>query len=143
MLAEIRQAISDAVDVIPKLQVNPYMLSNPTPPCAYVVPDPITYDTTYQRGQDEYAFTIVVQVSENSGDIGAQKRLDRFMEPSGPESVKASVEYGEGELIATLGGLVDSVQVDSCDGYRTYITQGRAPVLGTEFHLTVRASGGG
>lgn len=138
MLAEIRQAIADAVTAaIPDLQVSPWMLSDPSPPAAHIFPTPVDYDKAFQGGLDIWTFTLEVFVAENSGDRGVQMLLDEYLEPRGPRSIKEAVEADE-----TLGGLVFSCRITTCQGYRRFITQGRAYVLGTEFVIEVQADRG-
>jgi hypothetical protein len=139
---EARKALARKVSEIPDLQVSPYMLSEPTPPAAHVFPTPIEYDETFQRGSDKLMLTLQVIVSTGAGDRAAQAKLDAFLEPFGPKSVKQKIEEPDtdgGEV--TLGGIVDDLRVTRCEGYRLYQREGRAPVLGSEWIIEVAAPG--
>lgn len=140
-LTQIREGIATNLSAIPDVQVSAYMLASPTPPAIHVFPgtaaagEAITYDLAFHRGLDEYHLTIQAFVGA-VGDIGAQKLLDGFIAPTGTVSVKAAAESDR-----TLAGLVGSVHVTSCTGYRTYIAEGRPPVLGCEWAVEVLATG--
>lgn len=136
--AEIREGIAANLDTIPGLQASAYVLGNATPPAAEVEPgwgseSAISYDKAFQRGLDGYAFTVRVLVG-NAHDIGAQKRLDKMIAPSGSSSVKAAVEANP-----TLSGAIDDLRVTECGGYRRYGNEGR--VLGAEWKVQVWAEG--
>lgn len=136
MLLEIRRAIADSITTqVGDIQVSPYMLSNPSPPAAHVYPDEITYDLAMQRGLDEWQFILEVFVGLIS-DKGAQIKLDEYLEPFGGRSIKQAVETDR-----TLGALVADASVTSASGYRQYLTEGRGPVLGCAWTITVRAGG--
>lgn len=129
----IRRALADALRArFPELQVEPYMLSDPTPEAAHVYPSTLEYDLAFQRGLDVDSYFVEVFVAEVS-DIGAQDVLDDYLEPDGPLSVKEALE-----LDRTLGGLVDSLQVTGTSGYRRYLrTDGSSPVLGAQWTVKV------
>lgn len=134
-LSAIREGLADALQAIPELQASPYMLANPTPPSAHVVPDEVQYDQTMGRGHDDWFMTVQAFVGIAT-DIGAQKRLDLMLNPSGAFSVKAAVEAD-----VTLGATVDDVRVESCTGYRTYEMADGSHVLGAEWRVHVLAAG--
>jgi hypothetical protein len=142
MLAETRHALADKLSTIPELQVTPYMLSDPTPPAAHVFPTPVVYDTAFQRGDDDWTFTLQVFVSTGSGDQAAQRKLDAFIEPEGPKSVKAKLEEPDTEDgRVSLGGVISDLHVTRCEGYRLYAREGRAPLFGSEWTIKVSAPG--
>lgn len=134
-LTEIREGLAANLDVIPGLQASAYMLGNPHAPYAEVVPGETEYDKTFARGLDYWRLTVRVIVGEPS-DKGAQKRLDRFLSPSGGESIKATIEADD-----TLGGVVDDLRVTSCTGYRLFGTLGQSSRLGAEWSVDVWAEG--
>lgn len=129
----IRRALAAALRArFPETQVEPYMLSDPTPETAHVYPATIEYDHAFQRGLDVETYFVEVFVAEVS-DIGAQDVLDDYLEPDGPKSVKEALEVDR-----TLGGLVDSLQVTATSGYRRYLrTDGSSPVLGAQWTVKV------
>ena len=110
-LQAIREGLVRALSVIPDVQVLPYMISDPTPPTIWVVAGPVTYDVAYARGADDLTMIVQAFVALTS-DIAAQQRLDRFMLPGGPESVKAAIEAKMiGETTVTLGGACADLRV--------------------------------
>lgn len=137
---EIREGLAANVGSISGLQASAYLLGSPTPPVAEVEPGwgterGISYDKTFQRGLDGYAFTVRVLIGAPS-DVGAQKRLDRMLAPSGADSIKAAVESD-----LTLGGDIETLRVTECSGYRLYRRDGGAPLLGAEWRVEIWAEG--
>lgn len=130
-LTQIRDGLAANLAGISGLQVAKYVLSNPTPPVAEFLPAAIDYDKTMQRGSDQWTITIRVLVG-NVSDIGAQKRLDTFLAPSGAGSIKAQVQSDR-----TLGGTVDTLRVTRCSGYRAYDRPGGATLLGAEWTVEI------
>lgn len=138
-LAEIREALATNLRAIKGCQVNAYELGNPTPPTLEVAPgDPlIEYDLAFNRGGDRYMLLVRGVVALGS-DIGAQKKLDQYLAPDGPLSVKAAVEAELATTGAnTLGGLVASCRVISCGNYRPYASEGKGVMLGAEWTVEV------
>jgi hypothetical protein len=116
-------------------QVSPYMLSNPTTPSMHTIPDPVEYDGAMQRGMDTW--TLIVQAFVGlASDIAAQMLLDELLEPSGPGSLKAAIEAEP-----TLGGRVDDLHVTRASGYKVFVLEGRAGVLGCDWEVTIIAKG--
>jgi hypothetical protein len=130
-LAQIREGLAANLATIADIQISPYVLSNPTPPAAEIEPAPVEYDQAFGRGHDRWTMTVRVFVGLTT-DIGAQKRLDLYLAPSGATSVKTALESD-----CTLGGTVQDLHVTGCSGYRVFGRQGQAPVLGAEWQLTV------
>lgn len=141
---QMREGIAANLQAITSLQVSAYMLGNPTPPYAEVIPGwpegrgdrgEIDYDRAFQRGLDSVAFTVRVMVGSAS-DIGAQKRLDGHLDPAGATSVKQATESD-----TTLGGVVEDLRVVRCGGYRLFPRDGGAPLLGAEWMVEVWTKG--
>lgn len=138
--ADIRAAMADSLRPL-GYQVSPYVLDNPTPPCAYVRSGPISYDKTMGRGHDDWEYIVTVLVGYVS-DIGAQTKLDEFLASHGERSVKTLLESDR-----TLGGAVESLWVEETTGVRVYvvpptITGGQSPAqIGAEWTVRVMASG--
>lgn len=131
-VTEIRQALADAITTaFPDFQVSAYMLGNPVPPCFDVVPDGTTYHMAMADGAQELSFLVRAMVGDTS-DIGAQQLLDRMSDSSGSASVKAAIEEDR-----TLGGVCDSLQVTLLSGYKTYVFEGRSPLLGVDWTVEV------
>lgn len=142
-ITDIREALADAIASVTlpgysDFQVSAYMLANPTPPCAWVVPGgpsgSIEYDKAMQRGLDQVPFTVQVFVPLTVGQA-AEQLLDALIEPSGSSSIKAAIEADR-----TLGGACDSLRVRSCSGYRQYILDGKPPQLGAEWLVDVHVT---
>lgn len=136
---DIRAGIAANLSAITNCQVSAYVLSNPTPPCLYVKPDPddgVVYDSSMGRGHDTWTFQVFGLVGAVA-DIGSQKRLDRWVDSAGAESVKAKLESDR-----TLGGAADFCRVVSCSGYSEYAVAGlNTAVLGAVWTVEVLASG--
>lgn len=128
-MADIRLGLAANLGVLPDLQVSPYVLSSPSPPSAEIVPASINYDQSFQRGGDQWTFTVRVFIG-SAADRGAQVRLDQMLASEGPLSVKEALESD-----CTLKGAVNDLRVTTCTGYRQY---GDAnPVLGCEWEVVV------
>ena len=134
-LEDIREGLAANLAGIPGLQQSGYLLSNPTPPFAEIYPDWIAYDLAMGRGLDRWNLVVRVGVSLVT-DVGAQKRLDKFIASAGATSIKAAIESDK-----TLDGLVDNVRVTRCDAYRVFERQGSSAVLGAEWQVEVLATG--
>jgi hypothetical protein len=137
---EIREGLATNLASIPNVQVSAYVLGNPTMPAIEVVPgwegrDGIDYDKTFRRGLDALVFTVRAMVGTPT-DIGAQKRLDRMISPTGEDSIKAAVEAD-----GTLGGVVEDLHVTSCSGYKAFARDGGTVALGANWRVEVWAEG--
>lgn len=133
-LRQIREGLAANLASIPNLQQSAYMLSNPTPPSAEVVPGEVVYDQAFVRGHDVWMMKVRVMAGAVT-DRGCQARLDRFLAPSGPDSVKAALESDP-----TLGGTVDDLHVQRSSGYQLMGRDGGGPVLSAEWDVEVLAS---
>jgi hypothetical protein len=134
-MEQLRAALAATLVSVPKLQESAYLLSNPTPPAAEVEPGQIDYDLAMNRGADKWHFILRVFVGLTA-DIAAQKKLDTFIDPTGPSSIKTLVEVDR-----TLGGVCDFVRIVKCSGYRSYERHGGTGlVLGAEWSVEVLAS---
>lgn len=143
MLKEARLAMAAKVRAaIPGLQMSDVMLAEPTAPGAHVFPSRVDYDETFQRGVDNWPFTLQAFVGTAGGDRAAQENLDAYIEPSGEKSVKAALEVPDTEdSRVSLGGIIHDLRVVRCEGYRIYQREGKAPVLGSEWLIEVSAPG--
>jgi hypothetical protein len=104
-LKAVRDAIADRFSEIPNLTGLKKVPGEITPPAALVVLETINYDTTMQRGSDEYVFIGLVLVSKTAEKAG-QDALFEYMSGAGVKSVKAKFEEDP-----TLGGLVYDANV--------------------------------
>jgi len=108
-ISAIRAAIAEKLETIDGLNTYRNVPGSMAIPAAVVFGPEINYDTAVRS--DEYRFSIVFYVSRTSESDG-QDRLDDYLEPAGVLSTKAAVEAD-----VTLGGLVDSVYVESVGDY--------------------------
>lgn len=116
-------------------QISEWMLSNPTPPCAYVTEGEIDYDLAMGGGEDELTFVVVVLLGATS-DIGAQQLLDKLRDPN--TGIKHYVETDR-----TLGGVVDTLRVTKASEPKVYARagalEGSQGFVGCEFTVEVHA----
>jgi hypothetical protein len=115
----------------PLSQISAYVMSNPSPPCAYISAGPIVYDRAMHRGLDEIEFTVTVIFPFNV-DISQQASLDELRDGSGALSVKALVETD-----LTLGGAVQTLRVTQSTEPRLYTRQSGPLVFGCEWQVSV------
>ena len=133
--AEIRAGLVANLSQIPDLQVEGYVLSNPTFPTALILAGTTEYDKAMHRGLDDLIFRIRVVVAAVS-DIGATVNLDEYMNGSGARSIKAAVEADK-----TLGGACSEALVTGHSGEQVFTFDDRPPALGTEFTVQIKATG--
>jgi hypothetical protein len=145
MMIEIAQALATELATIPGVQQSAFMLANPTPPAMEVTPGPpqvmrrepfIDYDQTFSRGSDTLLWTVRGLVALTT-DIGAQKLLLAFADPTGTKSVKAALEANP-----TLGGVISDLRVTRCYAPITFQREGStSALLGAEWAVEMYASG--
>lgn len=123
-LTAIREALAEALEGIPDLQVSPYPLSSPEPPTAHVVPDALNYHQAMGDGAEEWTFRVQVFLALVD-DIGSQRAADRFADDA---VVKDALEVDR-----TLGGLISDLIVDKAE-YRLW-EPGGVPMVGIEYFI--------
>lgn len=132
-VAAIRQGIADNLAAgLTDVQVSAYLVANPTPPCAYVTPEEISYDEALGRGLDILTFLVVVLVGVST-DLGAQQALDTYRQPTG---IKQLVEADQ-----TLGGTCDVARVTKVGRPQLYATASGQNLAGCEWTVEVLAQG--
>lgn len=99
------------------LQSSGYLLASPTPPTIECFPGETDYDSTFQRGMDEVVFTVRITVAVNL-DVGAQMKLDEYLDRSGTSSVKGLLETDR-----TLGGRVKDLRVETATGHQVAVIE--------------------
>ena len=133
-ITAIRNGIATNLAVLPDIQVEPYMLANPTPPAAHVKPGETLYDRTMGRGLDELTFKVQVFLPMIV-DVASQQNLDQYLAGSGSLSVKTAIESDK-----TLGGIVQDTHVTMCsepmlyrhaDGKSSLMCEWTVQVFGT------------
>ena len=133
-VAAIREALAENLSALTGLQVSPYLLSNPTPPCAMVFADEIEYDLAFRGGAHALNFIVRVIVPFAGGDIGSQVSLDEYR--AGARSIKGAIE-----AVSDLGGTVHDLRVKSVSADTLYGNQqGTLVGVGCEFRVYVLAS---
>lgn len=149
-LDDIRQGLAANLAAIPDTQISAYMLDNPTPGMLQVAGlDEIEYDRTY--GRDDTLFVVIEGcASLASGDIGSQKRFDRWLASSGAESVKAAVESDktltkrlqpDGTVQTGQPAAADALRVTRFRGYRRQRLENGTEVLLGDWIVQVETSG--
>lgn len=127
-LSEIRAGLAANLGALRGFQIFPYVLSNPTPPVAWVRPSSDTF-VEYHRAMgalDNWHMVVQVYVS-TTADIGAQKKLDALI-----DSIKGVIESDK-----TLGGVAQDVFLESGSGYLEYARPDGTTALGAEFSVLV------
>ena len=132
-IAAIRTALANNLSAVygSSTQVSPYVLSQSTPPTIQVFPGRIQYQQAMGGGLNIAEFIVEVYVP-SSTDIGAQKNLDPFLNPSG---IPAAIEADR-----TLGGIVGSASVQEVNNYGEFSLADGTIVLGCRFTVQVYAS---
>jgi len=137
-VGDIREALAEALRVIPGMQMSGWQLSNPTPPFAMIQRGPVDFDRAFPpsggvaSGGTHWTMRVQVCVAIAS-DIGAQRLLDEFLATEGDRSIKQALETD-----TTLGGLVQSVHVTDATGEQLYAREQQGgPLLGSEFTVEI------
>ncbi len=133
----VLRALAGTLAAIPGLQTSAYMLSNPTPPAVEILAGELSYDLTLQRGLDEWSCIVRVTVGA-SFDIGSQRRLRKFRDPKGADSIKAALEANR-----TLGGLIEDLHVTKASAIRQFRRPDGTTVLGCDFNVSYYGRGDG
>jgi hypothetical protein len=121
-ITQIRLGLKTNLDKLTGWQVSAYALANPTPPAIQILPGEVIYDQAMHRGLDQVTMLVQAFV-QLAADIASQTRLDQLLDPTGPNSLKTTVEADP-----TLGGTVDDTSVTDATGYQ--VAQGaNGPVL--------------
>jgi hypothetical protein len=131
-IADIRSGIATNLATISGLRTTATVPDNPNPPIAIVIPQSVSYDTTFGRGMDTYEFTALVIVGRVD-ERTAQNRLDGYCASSGSSSIKAAIESDK-----SLGGACFDLRVTEMRNY-TSLTYGDVTYLGAEFVIQVIA----
>jgi hypothetical protein len=131
-LEQIRLGLATNLEAIGDMQqVSPYALPQPTPPSIEIIVGEILYHQAMVDGLVQVTMIVRAYVGL-ALNVPAQQRLDRFLAPSGDESVKAAIEAD-----LTLGGVVDDVTVVSASGHIVFVRESQPAMLGAEWTVTV------
>ncbi len=131
-VSQLRTGLATNLATISGLRTAALIPDAPQPPIAVVIPDAISFDTSFARGLDTYTYTITVIVGRQS-DRMAQNSLDNFCNPSGASSVKTAIESDK-----TLGGHAQTLQVTGMTTYGS-MTIADTVYLMADFSVTVYA----
>jgi hypothetical protein len=107
----LRAGLATNLATITGLRANAIQPDSPTPPQAIIFPTSITFDRTFKRGLDEYAFTITVIAGRQDARNG-QAIMDGFCAPTGAGSIKTAIESDK-----TLGGACQTLRVTELSAY--------------------------
>lgn len=132
-IAAIRQALADNLgEVALQMQISPYRLPNPFPPCAYVIPTEQLWPDGQRVDIETFHFKVVVLVANND-DVAAQQLLDQLLASDGEFSIKAAIESDP-----ELGGNADDLQVLKAEiGHLTKADAPTKTALGAEWTVAV------
>lgn len=114
-IADIRAGLVAAVAGIEGLSARAYTKDIADVPVLMVGGPEIEYDKTFGRGHDDYTIPMIVICSRVS-DEDSQARLDSYLDPYGPLSIKAAVEASVNPG-GSLAGVVDDLRVTSTSDY--------------------------
>lgn len=131
-ISELRTGLATRLATITGLRTAATIPDQLNPPVAVVSLDTILFDEAFQRGIDQYQFTITVVVGRVA-ERSSQVRLDGYLDPSGAGSVKTAIEGDR-----TLGGKANSLRVTEMGGISTILI-GDATYLAATFSVIVYA----
>jgi hypothetical protein len=101
-LSDVMDEIAARLGAIKGLRVFAYPADSLSPPAAAVLyPDGITFDETYGRGMDRLTLPVLLVVGKPT-DRSTRDRIAQYCDGSGPASVKAAVEAGDGAAFDTV-----------------------------------------
>jgi hypothetical protein len=107
----LRAGLATNLATITGLRANAIQPDNPIPPQAIIFPTSITFDRTFKRGLDEYAFTITLIAGRQDARNG-QAIMDGYCAPTGSGSIKTAIESDK-----TLGGACQTLRVTELSAY--------------------------
>lgn len=128
-IADIREAMADALDSIDGIRSFPYMTDDIVPPVA-LFDFEIDPDMTFANGSHLYTFTITVWTSRND-NRASQKLLDLLRDPSSATGVKQTLQESAG-----LQAVVDDLRVTSI-GVVNISNAGTSEYLTVDFEVEV------
>jgi len=126
LLSELRTGIATNLATITGLRTASTMPDNPSPPIAIVIPSTISFDDTFQRGMQTYAFNVLIVVGR-ADERTAQNKLDAYCASTGTSSIKLAIEKDK-----SLGGKAFDVRVSEMRNYGSILI-GEVTYLSAEF----------
>lgn len=140
----MREGLAKNLALIDGMQTaSGYVLSNPTPPTAHVIPGDTLFHQASQDGDEQYLFIVQVFVALGT-DIGAQTTLGEYLGSTGPRSIKRALETKQpgSHLPANMPEGVYAVVVLGHEGQQEFVPAANSNIvlLGSTFAVTVRAA---
>ena len=132
-VTQIRSGLAANLATVTGAQILSYQLANPTTPSIAIFPAGTQYNQAFNRGIDQWTFTVQAIVSI-AVDQNGQQQLDAYLAPTGATSIRAAIESDR-----TLGGVALNLVVESASGYTLF--GDTPPVLGAEWTVQVWCSG--
>lgn len=132
-VSTLRSKIATNLATISGLRTASTMPDSPNPPIAIVIPRTISFDDTFQKGMNTYAFNVMVIVGR-ADERSAQNNLDAYCSSTGSASVKLAVQSDK-----TLGGEAFDVRVTDMTNYGQ-VTIGEVVYLSAEFQVLCYAN---
>lgn len=126
LISQLRSGIATNLGTITGLRTAATMPDNPNPPIAIVVPNNVSFDDTFKRGMQTYAFTVLLVVGR-ADERTAQNNLDAYVSSTGSSSVKLAIESDK-----KLGGYAFDTRVTEMRNYGQ-ISIGEVTYLSAEF----------
>ena len=121
------------------IQIDPKLVSNPTPPCIDIFPDPNGFleRSTFGPGGGYSALFIVRARVTTADQQDGQELLLQLLDPRGPLSLWAALETD-----ATFAGTAEDSTVEEVSGFIPYDAAGgptayNGALLGCEWRLRV------
>lgn len=129
-IAEINDALKNALSQINGLRVVDYIPDQIAPPMAYIGIDTIDYHQAFGLGDPQHTYLITVVVGR-ANDRASERALFEYLAPSGNRSVRAAIEADK-----TLGGFVQTLVVTR-GGNMQPVIFGEITYLSVDFSVTV------
>ncbi len=137
-LTAIREGLAANLATLTGCQVSAYLETAPVPPTLHVFPDSadgVDYHQAMRNGQ--VTWVLAVQGIAAGSDRGAQQQMDKWLAPSGTDSVFAALESDK-----TLGGAAMDVTVTGNSGYQPYVNPSTGnTVVACTWRVEVMATG--
>jgi len=129
-VAEINDALKNALATVPGLRVIDYIPDQIAPPAAFIGIDNIDYHQSFGLGDAVHNYLITVVVGRAS-DRASERALFEYLNPSGARSIRAALEQDK-----TLGGFVQTLVVTR-GGNMQPVIFGEVTYISVDFTVTV------
>jgi len=132
-LTNLRTGLATNLATISGLRSTATIPDNPTPPQAVVIPQSISYDSSFGRGAfNTFEFVVTLLVGRVDAR-SSQNALDAYCASSGSASIKAAIESDR-----TLGSAASDCRVTGLRGIQP-LTIGDVTYLTADFAVQVYA----